>query len=190
MDAIQRFVGEIVGRLPRSSTSASTNARALLVHTYQRSVAKDPRVPLWHHGEASAYERRLFPDRQVWVDVDYTKYRWASHEFGFEIPAGNVLDHIQNRAAIRLHREICDLARLAGSELDCRAHAYIRLCPVRSVVNTNAGVNQGGEGLEKEFWVGIRGIGLFVRWLVPANERAWKRRTRLLYDEGRVDTSP
>jgi len=46
-----------------------------------------------------------------------------------EIPANFVLDHIQNREAIRL-REY--------------SHPYLRLCPISSQVNTSGGTNTRG----------------------------------------------
>ena len=47
-----------------------------------------------------------------------------------------LLDHIQNREAVRLRGN---------------SHLYLRLCPVSRLVNTSGGGNTGGEGMEKDF---------------------------------------
>lgn len=84
----------------------------------------------------------MFPDRQVWVHVDYDGYRAAYISFGMPaIPAGHFLDHVQNREA----------SRLRGY-----SHPYVRLCPVSRGVNTSGGHLAGGEGMEKDY---LRQVG-------------------------------
>ena len=70
------------------------------------------------------------------MHVDFNGYRKAYERLGMPtIPRDHVLDHIQNREAIRLRDY---------------SHPYIRLCPVSRAVNTSAGHDSGGEGMEKE----------------------------------------
>ena len=94
----------------------------------------DP-IELWRLPDADAFFERLHPKFQVWVHVDFTGYRNAYHALRLQ-PAspGEVLDHIQNRRAVRLRGY---------------SHPYLRLCPVSKAVNTNAGGRLGSEGLER-----------------------------------------
>jgi hypothetical protein len=132
VDAIDKYVGTVVRSL--STRGASV---ALLVEPYSRDLCIEGCVALWVQPEAALYRDRLHRARQVWVHVDYQGYRRAYKRFGMApIPEGDVLDHIQNRKAIRL-REY--------------SHPFLRLCPVSSAVNTSGGVATGGEGMEKEY---------------------------------------
>ena len=81
--------------------------------------------------------QRLHPAYQLWVHVDYEGYRkaWTSLDMP-RLDSGIVLDHIWNRQATRIRGHI---------------HPYLRLAPVASQVNTNAGHRMGGEGMEREF---------------------------------------
>ena len=105
-----------------------------------RQPATDPGVKLWE--ESPGAWSQLHPPYQVWVHVDYDGYLSTYKEFcanNSDIPGiqkGYVLDHVQNRKAIRLRG---------------RSHPYLRLCPVSREVNTQGGVNSGGEGMEKEY---------------------------------------
>ncbi|HXU84602.1 MAG TPA: hypothetical protein VN773_02245 [Verrucomicrobiae bacterium] len=129
--AIEDFVGPIVGRrLGRTGLPM-----ALLVRGAYGPRSEDD-VPLWTSDLGAVASRQLHPELEVWVDVDYRLYRFAYLAFGLGLPAGFVLDHVQNRRAIRQRH---------------RSHPWLRLCPVRSRTNTNAGVISGGEGMENEF---------------------------------------
>lgn len=133
VDSIERYVGTVIERV--QGRTGRINAIAVTPHEWPPQ--KEPNVALWTHAKASEFERRLHPKLQVWVHVDYSDYRKAYIRFGMpEIPAGCVLDHVQNREAIRL-REY--------------SHPYLRLCPISGQVNTSGGTNTGGEGMEKEF---------------------------------------
>ena len=115
------------------------------------SIRNPPRRPRWprdgiprgdnyletrRHEDATEFEARLHPSKQVWVHVDFNGYRKAYVRFGMpEIPPGCFLDHAQNRKAIRLRGY---------------SHPYLRLCPVSRRVNTSGGAVSGGEGMEKE----------------------------------------
>ena len=96
---------------------------------------RNPRVPLWRQPEADRFHRRLHPPRQLWVHVDYSGYRRAWNRLGFpELGSGVVLDHIRNRAAVRI----------SGYR-----HPFVRLCPVSMETNTSSGLDSGQEGMEK-----------------------------------------
>jgi hypothetical protein len=131
--AIEKYVGKITKQVV--GRKGHVNAIAVIPHRWPPK--KESSTPLWSHQNAKDYEDRLHPKRQVWVHVDYTNYRQAYIRFGMpEIPPNYVLDHVQNREAIRL-REY--------------SHPYLRLCPVSRRVNTSGGTNTGGEGMEKAF---------------------------------------
>ena len=99
-------------------------------------VKKDLQISIWNHPDAHEFELRLHPSKQIWVYVDYSGYRKAYIKLGMpEIPRNYVLDHIQNREAIRL--------------LDY-SHPYLRLCQVSHQVNTSGGTSAGSEGMAKE----------------------------------------
>ncbi len=132
--AIERYVGNLDTRIV--NRSGRLNAFVVLPIQAARPV-DDSAVPLWKHAKAATFAQRLHPDRQVWVHVDYSAYRSAYLRLGMPaIRAGQVLDHIQNRVAIRLRNY---------------SHPYLRLCPVSARVNTSGGVDAGGEGMEKDF---------------------------------------
>lgn len=130
--AIQRYVGNIQERV----LGRSGRVNAMLVAPFASRHTHDPTVPLWSHPNSGHFKRRLHQTKEVWVHVDYNGYRKAYERFGMpEIPQGYVLDHIQNREAIRLRDY---------------SHPYLRLCPVSREVNSSAGHKTGGEGMEKE----------------------------------------
>jgi hypothetical protein len=132
--AIATFVGAIVQRkLGRDGVPV-----ALLVRPHMRPSTLEPNVPLWQGQPARVKVAfgRLHPPLQVWVDVDYASYRDAYFSFGQTAPAGYFLDHVQNRAAIRLRGY---------------SHPWLRLCPVSRAVNTSGGAGAGGEGMEKDY---------------------------------------
>ena len=134
VDSIRQFVGIIL----QTTTGRNGRINAVSVEAHERATAfKHPGVKLWKHSQAARFEERLHSSRQVWVHVDYTRYRDSYVDFGMPpIPPGYLLDHIQNRIAIRMRGF---------------THPYLRLCPVSRGVNTSGGSNSGGEGMEKEF---------------------------------------
>jgi hypothetical protein len=127
-----------VGRVLQSKTDPKNGRpNALLVKSRAGGVVKEPDVPLWKSALAASADERLYPERQVWVYVDYDDYRQAYIQFGMPpIPANYFLDHVQNRIAIRKR---------------AYSHPYLRLCPVDRRVNTSGGHSAGGEGHEKRF---------------------------------------
>jgi len=130
--ALERFVGatELLARGRRRAINA------VLVTPWEHPVVRTD-APLWKSSLASEYESKLHPPKQVWVHVDYTRYRAAYLKAGLTIPEGQFLDHVQNREAVRLRNY---------------SHPFIRLCPVSRSTNTSGGAVRGGEGLEKTFW--------------------------------------
>lgn len=128
---LEAQVGQIISRL----TSRSGRIDALLVEAHP-VPSPTAGVPLWSHGLAAEWRSRLHPQRQVWVHVDNNRYRSSWKKLGMPDPGAMFLDHICNRRAIRLRGSV---------------HPYLRLCPVSSLVNTNAGGDFGGEGIEREF---------------------------------------
>lgn len=129
LEAIESYVGAIEATLP--GRKRPTNAVVVVAHRPNRN----PQVPLWDLEEADRYYRRLHPQRQLWVHVDYRGYRraWERLDFG-DLTRERVLDHIRNRAAVRL----------SGY-----THPFLRLCPVSRETNTSGGLDNGAEGMEK-----------------------------------------
>ena len=132
ISAIEEYVGEIEEMI--TGRNGRVNAMRILPHNWP--VETEPAIPLWKHADKIKFEERLHPPKQLWVHVDYSRYRNAYIKLGMpEIPEDHVLDHIHNRKAIRL--------------VDY-SHPYLRLCPVSRSVNTSGGVNTGGEGMQRE----------------------------------------
>lgn len=131
LEAITEFVGRIMATRHSHTglAQAVTVARPTPLHF-------EPDVPLWASPLAEEALARLYPEAQVWVDVDFDGYRRAYLGFGLSIPAGYFLDHVQNRRAMRLRD---------------RSHPWLRLCPVDRRVNTSGGLPTGGEGMEYEY---------------------------------------
>lgn len=133
VEAIESFVGAVVASIRNRSGSPS----ALCVVPQDYPIGKIPSVGLWQCEDSPRFEHLLHPAKQVWVHVDYSGYRKAYIRFGMPaISPGYVLDHVQNREAIRLRGY---------------SHPYLRLCPVSRQGNTSGGSPYGGEGLEKAF---------------------------------------
>ncbi len=129
LDAIETYVGRIDARTPGRKRAVN----AVVVTAPQPK--RNPTVPLWHGAEVDGYYRSLHPSKQLWVHVDYQGYRRAWRRLGFPDLAPEVmLDHIRNRAVVRL----------SGYR-----HPFIRLCPVSREMNTSSGLNGGQEGLHK-----------------------------------------
>jgi len=130
--SIREFVGNVI----QIMTNRDGRINALAIAPYDRATIKHRGVKLWRHPRSRYFLERLHPSRQVWVHVDYASYREAYVNLGMPpITPGYLLDHVQNREAIRL-REY--------------SHPYLRLCPVSRRVNTSGGINTGGEGMEKQ----------------------------------------
>jgi len=133
VDSIEKYVGTVVERI----VGRSGRINAIAVIPYGWPPQKEANIALWTHARSSEFEQQLHPKQQVWVHVDYSGYRKAYIRFGLpRIPANYVLDHVQNREAVRLRQY---------------SHPYLRLCPISRKVNTSGGTNTGGEGMEKEF---------------------------------------
>ncbi len=133
VEDIVEFVGTIADRI----VARDGLINALCVEPYDRVAVKDPRVALWREPRAAYYEAQLHPAKQVWVHVDFRRYRAAYQRFGLpRMPERHVLDHVHNRHAARLRGYL---------------HPYLRLCPVSGAVNTSGGVDAGGEGMEKAY---------------------------------------
>ena len=138
IDSIEKYVGKI----KRKQIGKSKTVEAVLVQSAEQRIVNNPRVKLWKEPKASEYQARLFPTLQVWVHVDYGDYRQAYCDFGMPaIPADYVLDHVQNRKAIRLRDY---------------SHSYLRLCPVSRSVNSSGGHRSGGEGMEKDYLKSVK----------------------------------
>ena len=138
VEVIEEYVGTVIECIH----GRGGRINAVAVEPHEWPPQKEPSVLLWSHPQADEFEQQLHPAKQVWVHVDYSGYRKAYVRLGMpEIPAGYVLDHVQNREAVRLRGY---------------SHPYLRLCPVSCLVNTSGGTNTGGEGMEKEF---VRSMG-------------------------------
>jgi hypothetical protein len=136
LETIDTYVGTIQTQI--AGRKRPTNAIVVVAH---RPI-RNPQVPLWGLPEADQYYRRLHPLKQLWVHVDYSNYRGAWKRLGFgELTPEVVLDHIQNRAAVRL----------TGYR-----HPFLRLCPVSRDTNTSGGLDIGAEGMEKTEWRQLR----------------------------------
>ncbi len=129
LETIETYVGAI--QVQVRGRKRPTNAVVVVAHQPHRN----PRVPLWDHCEADRFYRCLHPSNQLWVHVDYTGYRRAWKRLGLgELTRDIFLDHIRNRAAVRL----------SGYK-----HPFLRVCPVSRATNTSSGLDKGAEGLEK-----------------------------------------
>ncbi len=132
LETIDNCVGTIETHVP--GRKRPTNAIVVVAHQPRRN----PKVPLWDQTQADEYYRRLHPMKQLWVHVDYSRYRSAWKRLGLgQLAPGVVLDHVQNRAAVRL----------TGYR-----HPFLRLCPVSRKTNTSGGLDIGTEGMEKTEW--------------------------------------
>lgn len=89
-------IGLYVGRI-RCTLGRSSSPHAFLVEPY-RPQPRNKALPIWELDGADI----LHAPRQVWVDVDYTRYRTAYIEaFPDEELTGLVVDHILNRRVAR-----------------------------------------------------------------------------------------
>lgn len=115
-EAVTSYIGNIVQVL-----AGGTPKKALLVRI------KDPppidrRLPIWEMREADI----LFCQRQVWVHVGYSRYRYAYRKaFPAEDIAKKVLSHCMNRR----------VAMLKGFQ-------YVRITPVSRGANSSSGYSE------------------------------------------------
>jgi hypothetical protein len=129
---IERYAGSIVA----SKVSRQGRLNAVKVQTRMPAPTFCD-APLWQEPEAPVYRDLLFPPFQLWVHVDYRAYRQAWLRLGFPpLHPDLVLDHLANRKATRIRGYL---------------HPFIRLAPIPSIVNTNAGHEQGAEGMERAY---------------------------------------
>lgn len=136
LETIEAYIGSTETRI--AGRKRPTNAVIVVAHRPSRN----PDVPLWDQPRGKWYYDRLHPVRQLWVHVDYRNYRGAWNRLGFDqLTQSQVLDHIRNRAAVRL----------TGYR-----HPYLRLCPVSRQTNTSGGLDIGAEGMEKTEWRKLR----------------------------------
>ena len=167
VEAIAAHVGDILDSVVGPDTDGQARVNAVLVRTREGPAVKHPDVALWKAPRADEHEERLFPDRQVWVHVDYDGYRQAYQQrFGLPIPSPPAdprfqifLDHVQNRRAMRIRAELANLAAAGGYSAPSGWHPYLpylRLCPVYRTVNTSGGAIEGGEGQEREYLAELR----------------------------------
>jgi len=113
ISAIETYVGKVIGR----ATSRPPD-RVLLVESY-RPAEPDPRLLIWNHPEVAI----LHNPKQVWVDIDYRRYRSAFKRVLPDVDiTGLVLDHVLNR----------NVARINGFK-------YVRIVPVSRSVNSSHG---------------------------------------------------
>lgn len=133
IEALATFVGEVQAKIAnRKGEPVAVKLRA-----FNRGFPAEPIAPLWRTELGKIYAELLFPEFQVWVHVDYRRYRTAYQRFGMAgISSNTFLDHIQNRRAERLRGY---------------SHPFIRLCPVSRLANTSSGNSKGAEGIEVEY---------------------------------------
>lgn len=137
--SIRVYVGDIADTV----VARSGRTNALKVKT-RVPATLEPDISLWGHPRAEEFLQALYPDFQLWVHVDYSGYRkaWGQLEMPL-IPSGHVLDHLSNRKATRERGYF---------------QPYIRLTPVSREVNSNAGHQRGGEGLEREYMLHVQSL--------------------------------
>jgi len=114
--AIRTYVGEIVEELGRGSPS-----RALLVHV-DEPPPRDESLPIWEHERSRIFHQR----EQVWVRVEYTRYRQAYRKaFPSEDIADKILSHCMNRR----------IAALKGFQ-------YMRITPTTRGANSSSAFSE------------------------------------------------
>lgn len=135
---IETFVGAV--EVARKDSQG--RVAALRVKPYRHGKPAAGTARLWREPQADEHAERLFPEFQLWVHVDYTRYRDAWHKLGMPpLAVGQVLDHVQNRKALRLRW--------------C-SHPWLRLCPVSRATNSNSGHATGAEGMERAHLARVR----------------------------------
>jgi len=110
--AIESFIGRIDQVL-----ASGDPARAVLVTPYEPAVI-DNRLPIWRLPTS----RVLHAAQQVWVHVDYQKYRRAYCAAFGSMSRDEVIDHVMNRR----------VARIKGMQ-------YVRVVPISRAANSSSG---------------------------------------------------
>lgn len=128
INAIVKFVGKVEIELSRPGSES-----ALLVRVSDRAPPPEKRceldLPVWKMDAAAAFHW----NPQVWVDIDYGRYRSAYARAFPDLDISRVVvDHIENRRR----------ARKIGWK-------YVRLCHVSTSVNVSSG--QSAERLGVSF---------------------------------------
>jgi hypothetical protein len=96
-------IEQFVGAVEQTRKSRKGEITAMLVRPHVRGRPANTTAPLWREPNAVVYSQQLFPELQVWVHVDYARYRNAYIKFGMPpLEDGQALDHVQNRKALRL----------------------------------------------------------------------------------------
>ena len=113
VDTLERYVGRIMRVLAPGDPQ-----KAVCLRVSQREVV-NPRLPIWQLTESVVLHRQT----QVWVHVDYTRYRRAyAAAFPDESLHDRVIDHVLNR----------HVARLKGFQ-------YLRVVPISKAANSSSG---------------------------------------------------
>lgn len=115
-EAIQTYIGDVVQTL-----SGGPVAKALLVHV-EHETPVDPRLPIWDLFESHILRQR----EQVWVHIQYTRYRSAYQKaFPHEDVTNKVIGHIYNRR----------MAALKGLH-------FVRIVPIPRGCNSSAAYSE------------------------------------------------
>jgi hypothetical protein len=122
--AISTYVGEI-----KKVLSGGSARKAFLVYA-THPPARDPRLPIWDLDNCDI----LHQQRQVWVDVTYTRYRKAYRAaFPDEKLGDQILSHAMNRR----------IAALKGFQ-------FVRITPISRAANSSSILSEGwGVALHK-----------------------------------------
>ncbi|MCB9958866.1 MAG: hypothetical protein H6843_09705 [Rhodospirillaceae bacterium] len=115
-EAILSHIGDI-----RSVLSAGVPNKALLVEAGDLAP-RDDRLPIWQLSESAVLSRKS----QVWVHVEFTRYREAyARAFPEEPLDGRIISHSMNRR----------LARAQGFQ-------YIRVVPISRRANSSSALSE------------------------------------------------
>ena len=118
LHSLTRFVGTIEGELSRCGSLRALLIRVPEPHSRPKDSC-DLDLPVWDLEEAKVFHA----NPQVWVHVDYTRYRAAYKRVHPQLDLSEyVIDHIENRRR----------ARFLGWQ-------YLRLCHVTRTVNSSSG---------------------------------------------------
>ena len=115
--AIATYVGEI-----RAVLSGGGVRRAFLVEAY-RPEPRDPSLPIWDMPGSAVFHQPL----QVWVDIDFTRYRRAWRRAFPDEPLGDaVLSHAMNRRTAAL-----------------KGFGFVRITPTSRSANSSSAFCEG-----------------------------------------------
>jgi hypothetical protein len=111
--AIETYIGTIERVLgPRRMR------RAFVIRPYDPSLV-DKKLPIWRMPESKV----LHSPRQVWIDVNYSRYRKAYVEaFPEDDLRGLVVDHVMNRRVARM-----------------KGFSFLRVVPISRAANSSSG---------------------------------------------------